>query len=315
MRPIDIVPVPANSADPAPVFPWPNRARCVVFPSFDVDVESAWLSMDVKNVDRLVTLSFGGYDTRVGVPKILEYLRAIELKSTFFIPGWVVDAHPAMCEAIAKDGHEIGHHGYSHKRPEPQEFEQDVEEIDRGLDALKRVLGVVPVGYRAPSGENYDCLLKHLRDRGIIYSSSWRDDIRPYRHRLRDGSEGPIELPVNMSFDDWLYGMSNRFSPRPMFPKEHVLSIWNGEFDQTREWGGLVTMVLHPQVTGRPMRLGIFREFIARVRGIGDAWLATGEQIARHYTASETKLKTASRLRASPDGFVTRAARSEPENL
>ena len=94
MRPIDIVPVPANSADPAPVFPWPNRARCVVFPSFDVDVESAWLSMDVKNVDRLVTLSFGGYDTRVGVPKILEYLRAIELKSTFFIPGWVVDAHP-----------------------------------------------------------------------------------------------------------------------------------------------------------------------------------------------------------------------------
>jgi len=104
-------------------------------------------------------------------------------------------------------------------------------------------------------------------------------------------------------------------NPRPMFPKEHVLSIWNGEFDQTREWGGLVTMVLHPQVTGRPMRLGIFREFIARVRGIGDAWLATGEQIARHYAASETKLKTASRLRASPDGFVTRAARSEPENL
>jgi len=252
--------------------------------------------MDVKNVDRLVTLSFGGYDTRVGVPKVLEYLRAIELKSTFFIPGWVVDAHPAMCEAIAKDGHEIGHHGYSHKRPEPQEFDQDVEEIDRGLDALKRVLGVVPVGYRAPSGENYDCLLKHLRDRGIIYSSSWRDDIRPYRHRLRDGSEGPIELPVNMSFDDWLYGMSNRFSPRPMFPKEHVLSIWNGEFDQTREWGGLVTMVLHPQVTGRPMRLGIFREFIARVRGVGDAWIATGEQIARHYAAAETKLKDSAPL-------------------
>ena len=66
---------------------------------------------------------------------------------------------------------------------------------------LKRVLGVTPVGYRAPGGENYDALLGYLRERGFLYSSSFRDDIRPYRHRLRDGSKGPVELPVNMSFE------------------------------------------------------------------------------------------------------------------
>ena len=282
---------PGNLAEPAPDFPWPGGKRCAVFNSFDVDSESAWINYDIKNVDRLVTLSFGGYEARVGIPKILEYLRSIELKSTFFIPGWVVDAHPKMCESIVKDGHEIGHHGYLHKRPEPADLEHDKEEVDKAFDSLKRVLGVRPVGYRAPSGENYDGLLKHLRDRGILYSSSFRDDIRPYRHRMRDGSAGPIELPINMSFDDWLYGLSNRFSPRPMFPKEHVLSIWNGELDQTREWGGLVTMVLHPQVTGRPMRLGIFRDFIARARGYGDVWLPTGEEMARHFIGCETKTK------------------------
>ena len=68
-----------------------------------------------------------------------------------------------------------------------------------------------------------------------------------------------------------------------MFPKEHVLSIWNGELDQTREWGGLVTMVMHPQVTGRPMRLGIFRDFISRARGFGDVWIATGAEIAETF--------------------------------
>ena len=280
---------PGNLSDPAPDFPWPAGKRCAVFNSFDVDSESAWINYDIKNVDRLVTLSFGGYEARVGIPKILEYLNSIELKSTFFIPGWVVDAHPRMCESIVKDGHEIGHHGYLHKRPEPADLEHDKEEIDKAFDSLKRVLGVKPVGYRAPSGENYDALLKHLRDRGILYSSSFRDDIRPYRHRMRDGSAGVIELPVNMSFDDWLYGLSNRFSPRPMFPKEHVLSIWNGELDQTREWGGLVTMVLHPQVTGRPMRLGIFRDFIARARGFGDVWLPTGAEIARHFITCEAE--------------------------
>jgi peptidoglycan/xylan/chitin deacetylase (PgdA/CDA1 family) len=281
----------ANLSDAAPGFPWPEGKRCAVFNSFDVDAESVWIAYDIKNVDRLVTMSFGGYEPRVGVPKILEYLRSIELKSTFFIPGWVVEAHPKMCEAIVMDGHEIGHHGYLHKRPDPADLDHDIEEIDKAFDVLKRVLGVTPVGYRAPSGENYDALLKHLRNRGVLYSSSFRDDICPYRHRLRDGTDGPIELPVNMSFDDWLYGMSNRFSPRPMFPKEHVLSIWNGELDQVREWGGLVTMVLHPQVTGRPMRLGIFKDFIARARSFGDVWLPTGEEIARRFIAHERSVR------------------------
>lgn len=277
----------ANLADPAPDYPWPAGHKCAVFPAFDVDAETAWLQYDAKNTDRLVTLSFGGYEERVGVPKILDYLRSVEIKATFFIPGWVVDVHPKMCEAIVKDGHEVGHHGYSHKRPDPTDFAVDKEEIDKTFESFKRVLGVTPVGYRAPSGENYDELLGYLRERGIVYSSSFRDDIRPYRHKLRDGSKGPVELPVNMSFDDWLYGLSQRFSPRPMFPKEHVLSIWNDELDQTREWGGLVSMVMHPQVSGRPMRLGIMRDFLARARGYGDVWIATGKEIAEHFLAQE----------------------------
>lgn len=71
---------PANLGGPAPDYAWPGGKRCVVFSSFDVDAESVWIAYDVKNVDRLVTMSFGGYESRVGVPKILDYLRSIELK-------------------------------------------------------------------------------------------------------------------------------------------------------------------------------------------------------------------------------------------
>ena len=129
----------ANLSDPAPERPWPNDRCCAVFSSFDVDAESAWISYDIKNVDRLVTMSFGGYEARVGVPKLLEYLRSIELKSTFFIPGWVVETHPRMCESIMRDGHEVGHHGYLHKRPDPDDLEHDIEEIDRALEVLQRI--------------------------------------------------------------------------------------------------------------------------------------------------------------------------------
>ena len=277
---------PANQAGPAPAFPWPDGKRAAMFLSFDVDAESAWTCKDPGHAARLVTMSFGGYEARVGTPKLLELLEQLGLKATFFITGWAVDAHPAMAEAILRAGHEIGHHGYHHLLPDPGSPEIQ-DELDQGFDALKRVLGVVPVGYRAPSGESCDALRTSLARRGMLYSSSWRDDVRPYRQVLPDGSPGVIELPVTSSYDDWMHGLSARFSPRSIFPKEHVLSMWKDELDEVYDWGAMVTTVLHPQVSGRPMRLRLLRDFLTYAMGKEGLWIATGQELAAHFAARE----------------------------
>jgi peptidoglycan/xylan/chitin deacetylase (PgdA/CDA1 family) len=277
---------PANPAPPAPVFPWPSPYTSAMFLSFDVDAESAWTGKDPSHAERLVTMSFGGFEARVGAPKLLELLDQLGLRATFFITGWSVEAHPAMAESILRAGHEIGHHGFHHLLPDPHDpFIQ--EELERGFEALKRRLGVVPKGYRAPSGEFCEELRASLVRHGILYSSSFRDDVRPYRHRLADGAPGTIELPVTASYDDWLLGLTNRFSPRPIFPREHVLSIWKDELDETRDWGAMVTTVLHPQCSGRPMRLRLLREFLQYAQSCRDLWIATGEEIAGHFAKHE----------------------------
>jgi len=277
---------PANPAPAAPVLPWPEGFRAAMFLSFDVDAESAWTSKDPAHAQRLVTMSYGGYEARVGVPKLLELLREQQLQATFFVTGWSIEAHPGLAESIARDGHEIAHHGFYHLMPDPGDPMIE-DELERGLETLRRRLGVVPKGYRAPYGESCEELRASLRRRGFLYSSSWRDDVRPYRQVLADGSPGVIELPVTASYDDWMFGLSNRFSPRPLFPREHVLSIWKDELEETREWGGMVTTVLHPQVSGRPMRLRLLREFLSWARTMPDVWIATGEAIAQHFAAHE----------------------------
>jgi peptidoglycan-N-acetylglucosamine deacetylase len=279
---------PANRAPLAPEYPWPDGYRAAMFLSFDVDAETAWTGKDPARYAELVTMSYGGFEARVGVPKLLGLLRDLEMKATFFVTGWSAEAHPAMAEAILKDGHEIGHHGFHHLMPMPGD-PMLVEEVDRGLESLNRRLGVVPVGYRAPLGESCEELRVLLTERGLLYSSSWRDDVRPYRHVLADGRPGMVELPVTMTYDDWLFGLSQRYSPRPMFPREHVLSIWRDELDETREWGALVTTVLHPQVSGRPMRFRLLREFLTYARDCGDVWIATGQGIAEHFAACEAR--------------------------
>ena len=285
--PHDVPPRPANPAPPAPYYPWPGGNRAALFLSFDVDAETAWTSKDPRHQEKLVTMSYGGFEARVGVPMLLALLRDLDLRATFFLTGWSADAHPAMAEAILAGGHEIGHHGYHHFMPEPGEMARMEEELEQGFDALQRRLGVVPVGYRAPYGENFEALRARLAERGFLYSSSWRDDVRPYRQVLADGRPGVIELPVTMTYDDWLYGLTHRFSPRPLFPREHVLSIWKDELAETMEWGGLVTTVLHPQVSGRPMRLRLLREFLLHARAQPGLWIATGREIAEHFTACE----------------------------
>jgi peptidoglycan/xylan/chitin deacetylase (PgdA/CDA1 family) len=277
---------PANLAAPAPAYPWPAPYTAALFLSVDVDAEAAWTSKDPAHAERLVTMSYGGFEARVGTPKLLELFRQLDLKATFFTTGWSVDAHPAMVEAILRDGHEIGHHGYHHLLPDPG-VAHVAEELDRGFEALQRRLGVVPRGYRAPFGEFTAELQAALVERGIVYTSSFRDDVRPYRHILADGRPGPIELPVTPSYDDWMHGLSARFSPRPIFPREHVFSLWRDELDETRDWGAMATTVLHPQCSGRPMRLRLLREFLTYAAACRDLWITTGTDIADNFLRHE----------------------------
>ena len=283
----DVAAVPFNRSQVTPSIQWPNGAKSALFIGFDVDGETAWFGNNPANLDRLVTLSHGGWDGRVGIMKILELLSNLTLPATFFIPGWTAIAHQEQCKAIVSAGHEIAHHGYYHKRPDRGAFDEAKEEIDRGFEALDKALGIRPTGYRAPSGENFPELLEYLHKSGIEYSSSFRDDFRPYRHVLLSGKPGPIEIPVNYAFDDWNFGMTSRVDPRPIFNKEQILKLWIDEFDATHEWGGCTTMVLHPQVSGRPMRWHLLREFLEYAKKKKDLWIATGAEIAEHFKAAE----------------------------
>ena len=266
---------------------WPNGARCAVMLTFDFDAETNWISRDRENLKRPGTLSQGTYGAKVAVPKILELLSQEELSATFFVPGWVADHRTKRVEAIVAAGHEIAHHGYLHLWVDPDDPDGEVEELERGLEALKRNVGVVPVGYRSPAGETSANLIRLLADNGIVYDSSLMDDIAPYRHVLADGRAGPVELPWHWSLDDAPFLFFAIKSPRPIFTNEHILSIWKKEFEELYRWGGFFDLVMHPQGIGRPSRLALLREFIAYTREFEGVWYATGSQIAEAWLSQQ----------------------------
>lgn len=261
---------------------WPNGARIAVTLTFDVDAETLWLSRDPDNAQRPGVLSQGTYGPKVGVPKILETLREAGVKGTFFVPGWTAERHTQRIEMIVREGHEIGHHSYSHRwASDPAVL---TEEMERGLDALKRTLGVIPKGYRSPAGETCDELFRLLDKHGFVYDSSLMDDVMPYRHSLSDGRPGVVELPWHWSLDDAPYALFSIRNPRPIMTNSHILEIFKAEFLEIYKWGGLYNPIFHPQVIGRPSRIALLRELIAWIQTFPNVWFATCEEAARAWT-------------------------------
>ncbi|MGA0594658.1 polysaccharide deacetylase family protein [Enterovirga sp. CN4-39] len=264
---------------------WPNGARCAVMLTFDFDAETLWTSRDPANATRQGVLSQGRYGAKVGVPKILDVLAEADVKSTFFIPGWTVENHQDRAEMVLKAGHEIAHHSYSHRWIE-NDPAAEMEEMERGLSALKARLGIVPKGYRSPAGEVSANLFKLLQQFDFLYDSSLMDDVNPYRHTMPDGSKGPIELPWHWSLDDAPYALFSVKNPRPIFTNEHMLSIFKEEFREIYRWGGLYDIIFHPQVSGRPSRLNLIRELVAFIRTFPNVWFATGTEVAEAWSAA-----------------------------
>ena len=69
--------------------------------------------------------------------------------------------------------------------------------------------------------------------------------------------------------------------------QQELLSIWQGEFHELYDWGGLFMLVMHPQVSGRPLRLATLREFIQFTRQFDDLWYATCSEVAEAFVAQE----------------------------
>ena len=255
---------------------WPGGARCAASFTFDFDAEEVWIGEDPDNAHRPGVLSQGTYGAKVAVPQLLALLERRGVRATFFVPGRVAERHPGRVEAIVKAGHELAHHGYTHTSPSRLSRDEEEAELTKGLEVLRSFSREV-TGYRSPSWDFSPHTLGLLASHGFGYSSNMMDDVRPYRH---DGSP-LVEVPIQWILDDaphfWFDAASWNRTIR--LPRE-VRELWGGEIAGIRDLGGLAVLTTHPQIIGRPGRIGMLDELLGWVLGQDEIWVGTGREAA-----------------------------------
>jgi peptidoglycan/xylan/chitin deacetylase (PgdA/CDA1 family) len=178
----------------------------------------------------------------------------------------------------------VGHHGHMHLRSDKVSHAAQVEEIERGLEALARAGAPRPVGYRSSSWEltpeTFELLVAH----GFEYDSSCMGDDRPYLERWAGMSI--LELPVHWSLDDWpMFGWGIDNGGNFTHP-DTLLHTWGAEAASARAEGRHTTFTMHPEVIGRAARFAALEQFVEEQVAVGDVWFARLDEVARHVAPS-----------------------------
>ncbi len=122
---------------------------------------------------------------------LLEMLAGRGVRATFYIVGELAGLCKPLVRAIADAGHEVGSHGWDHRRVlsmTPEEFRRDARD---SKDALEQASGCPVLGYRAPTFSimrQSGWAMEVLAEEGYLYDSS----IYPVRHDRYGVPDAPL---------------------------------------------------------------------------------------------------------------------------
>lgn len=279
--------------------------KILVAYGIDVDAVAGWLG-SYGGEDSPDDISRGLFAGEVGSIRLLNLFDKYNLKTTWFIPGHSIETFPEQMKEVARRGHEIGIHGYSHENPIAMTREQETAILDRCIDLVTELSGKRPTGYVAPWWEFSPVTNELLLERGIKYDHSlMHNDFHPYYVRVGDNwtkidySKHPdhwmkplvrgketslVEIPANWYLDDLPPMMFIKKSPNShgfVNPRD-IEQMWKDQFDWVyREHDYAVfTMTIHPDVSGRPQVLLMHERLIEYINSHEGVTWCTFDEIA-----------------------------------
>ena len=269
--------------------------RHIVCLTFDHDHMSGFIA---RGMTTPTAISRGEYDMVV-IPRLVALLKRYDIKATFFTPGHTIDSTPQAVTPYVEAGHELAHHGWTHRLPVTMERAEEEEEIVRGNESIKRISGRTARGYRSPawdlSPNSIELLLKH----GIRYDSSLmghdydcyfarQGDVVELKKPIVRGRETDlVEMPISWSLDDYPHfeyvrnpngsiqaGLMNATNVLENFVDDYTYMI------RVQPDFGILTYTFHPHVIGRGHRMMMLERLIQKLMEGGAEFMTMEDAMA-----------------------------------
>ena len=130
----------------------------------------------------LACITFDDGPNPEATPRILDALKAAGVQATFFVLGRHADQWPELVKRMADEGHQLGNHGYYHRKLHRRTPGYVRVDLTLGANAIERASGVRPRHFRAPHGFRNPWvtpIARSLGERTIGWSLGVWDSARP----------------------------------------------------------------------------------------------------------------------------------------
>lgn len=139
-----------------------------------------------KTNEKVIYLTFDeGYENGYSA-KILDVLKAKDVKAAFFVTKPYIESQPELIKRMVAEGHIVGNHSAKHLSSPTLTDSQLQQEINSTAEAFKKVTGVdMPKYFRPPMGEYSERTLAVTHNMGyksIFWSfahKDWLTDQQP----------------------------------------------------------------------------------------------------------------------------------------
>ena len=275
--------------------------KLIVCLTFDFDAISGFISRGQTTPG---WLSRGEFGPRVGAPRLLALLERYRIPTSWYVPGHTIETFPDSVKAVADAGHEIAHHGWTHRPPASLTREEEEEELVRGNEAIKKICGRYARGYRSPSWDLSPHSVELMLEHGFEYDSSMMgDDYAPYYARQGDAIElesaarfgersALVEMPIHWSTDDsphFEFVRTEQSLRQGLRNAREVEDNWINDFlymrEVVKEWG-VLTYTCHPFIIGRGHRIMMLERLIERMKGEGAVFQRVDDTVEEFRTRS-----------------------------
>jgi len=222
------------------------------------------------------------YGNRVGVFRVFKALDAHGIPASVAVNSKVAERYPFLIEEVKRRGWEIIAYGVDMGRLHYGGMPADEEaaQVREAVRVLREASGQAVTGWLSPARSESAHTLDLVAAEGIDYVCDWINDDMPYPLRTAHGEI--TSLPLSYEIDD------QTIMHRYQHSEQDFLDQVCDQFDvlhreATAEDGRLMTLTIHPWMSGQPHRIKFLEQALAHIVGHDGVWPATGEEIVAAY--------------------------------
>jgi peptidoglycan/xylan/chitin deacetylase (PgdA/CDA1 family) len=219
------------------------------------------------------------YGSRAGIWRLFRVFDNAGIPVTFFAAAVALERNPAVAAKLASRGDEPAGHGYRWSNHFEMTRDQERDAIKLAIASIQETTGTRPVGWycREMSTNTRELVVE---EGGFEYDSDCYNDDLPYWTTILDRPH--LVVPYSLVVNDARYIVGTGFAS----PDDFFLTA-KASLDRLRadgdDLGRMMSIGLHPRVTGNPARADGLARFIEYAQQFSDVAFMRRIDIARDF--------------------------------